>query len=1103
MSRIVLFNSLSANLDSATFEITRQRTFMAVGMEPGDFITFEIVKVAPGARSFVCGCRVSEAGPGVIEGVQELQCPACEALTQRPVRLTPQNPVVVLDFPQGTVMRLVYHGTGLDLGLVTVWTDETHTQDLDDVLRGCPPIYYADDDQQWLPTGNIRCAADQTTLEIEEVNECGRTRWTSVPGGQVWTDTANLRCLPGGVATEVEQTNQCGERRWAPGPPQLWVDTPSVRCLEDGLTVEVEQTNQCGDRRWANAGYLQVWQDTGVRRCVNDLLQIQEVNNCGRLRWVPTAVFCENSQHSIVGLTVAPNPGPEGTLFCWTVQLDAPVVGQPLVIAGLLSGAEQDTKNYPHPIALIQPGQNSGQLCVLTEDDALVGGPRALCLKLLPNLRIINELPPVCATVIDNDVVGPQPSVHTIVSVVPTAASITEGEQACWTVTLDGPVAEGALTINFDLSGSEQVVNGYTPPVLVLADGATSGQVCVQTLDDAVVEPTLQLCLNALLSPRVTAAPAPVCINVLDNDVAPPVDSLHNVLSVVATPLAAAEGSQFCWTVTLDGPVVNSPLALVGVLSGQEQANENYPFPGVTIPVGASSGQMCVTTNPNAVIDPDRQLCLAVQPAPRIISAPAPVCVTVLNDDIPVGDSVHTVASVTVAPTSGPEGSTFCWTVTLDAPVTGTPVTVTGVLSGQEQVNEGYAAPTGVIVPGLSSVQLCVQTNDSSVINPDRDLCLAVQLTPRITAAPPPVCATVLNNDFPSTHNVVSVVVTPLAANEGSQFCWTVTLNTPVAGAPLNIIGVLSGAEQAANSYPAPGVTIPIGSSSGQLCVTTLDNNVVDGDRQLCLQVLPNVRLASIPAAVCATVIDDESIAGSATIQVNTPVTEGGTSVWSILLDAPVTGTPLTLTVVYSGSEQALHNFPNELVTFGIGENLVYWPVNHPDTPGADGDRELCGTIQPNPRVLSLSGPACVTVLDDEIALPSLPNSLGGDCIVDSPSTGQSSYQIAMLPSGQMQVTPGGLGSSNFTWMPAGEDPANYEVRFDGGGVGPVVSSGAARGVWLLASTTRIYRWEVNGPGPVAGNINGTLSVRRVGEPVADDTVTLDEIFISLGVECP
>jgi hypothetical protein len=377
-----------------------------------------------------------------------------------------------------------------------------------------------------------------------------------------------------------------------------------------------------------------------------------------------------------------------------------------------------------------------------------------------------------------------------------------------------------------------------------------------------------------------------------------------------------------------------------------------------------------------------------------------------------------------------------------------------------------------------------------------------VQLTPRITAAPPPVCATVLNNDFPSTHNVVSVVVTPLAANEGSQFCWTVTLNTPVAGAPLNIIGVLSGAEQAANSYPAPGVTIPIGSSSGQLCVTTLDNNVVDGDRQLCLQLLPNTRLVSIPAAVCATVIDDESIAGSATIQVNTPVTEGGTSVWSILLDAPVTGTPLTLTVVYSGTEQDEQGFPNELVTFGIGENLVYWPVFHPDNAVLDGDRVLCGTIQSNPRVVAVSGPACVDVLDDEVAPPPPANpdgNIGGGCIVDDPSTSLSIYSVSINANGTMSED----GSPLSNWLPPGRLGSEYEIFVAEATLPPVAILGAPRGVWLNAGTNRFFEWRLTGPGVKAGEINAQIRFRPVGFPDQEVVTIVLPTFISLGVECP
>lgn len=1078
MSRIVLFNSLSVNLDSATFEITRQRTFMAVGMEPGDFITFEIVKVAPGARSFVCGCRVSDAGVGVIEGVQELQCPSCEALTQRPVRLTPQNPVVVLDFPQATILRVIYHGTGIDLGLVTVWTDETNTQDLDDDLRGCPPIFYADADQVWLPTGNIRCAPDQTTLEIEEVNECERTRWTPVPAGQVWTDTAN------------------------------------VRCLEDGLTVEVEQTNQCDDRRWANAGFLQVWQDTGVRRCVNDLVQVQEVNNCGRLRWVPTAVFCENSQHSVVALTVAPNPGPEGTLFCWTVELDAPVVGLPLVIAGLLTGVEQDTNSYPHPVALILPGQNSGQLCVLTNDDTVVQGNRPLCLKLLPTTRIINELPPVCATVTDNDAVGPQPSVHTVTGVqVTNDGAITEGDEICWLVTLDAPVAQGALTLNFGLSGSEQVVQNYPAPVVVIAEGDSTGLACVQTLDDAVVEATLQLCLNVLLSPRVVAAPAAVCADVLDNDVAPPVDSVHNIVSLTVAPPSAVEGSQFCWTVNLDAPVVNSPLALTGVLSGQEQVNEGYAAPTVIIPVGASSGVLCVTTNPNTVIDPDRDLCLTVQAMPRLLSIPAPVCATVLNDDVPVGDSVHTVASVTVAPLSAVEGSTFCWTVTLNAPVTGSAVNVTGLLSGLEQANEGYAAPTGIIGVGQSSVQLCVATNDNAIVDATRGLCLAVQLTPRITAAPAVVCASVLNDDVPeapSNHTVVSVTVAPPSAVEGSQFCWTVTLNAPVTVAPLVIQGLLSGAEQAINSYPSPAGVITVGQSSVVLCVTTLDNAILDGNRALCLAVQTGGRILAVPAAVCATVVDDEVPISNHDI-VDVGVTppefgvEGTTFCWTVTLDDTVTGAPLTLVGILSGQEQTNQNYPNPSVVIPTGSSSGVMCVTTVDNAVVDGDRDLCLQVQAQPRLNVIPGPTCSLVIDNEVAPPVLPGGLveSGGCIVDDPSTGLSTYFLNVASDGNLSERTSGGGINVTQWKSPGQVSSNYEVRFDGPAtIFNVQVLGPARNTWFNLGTSRNFLWQVAGPGPKAATLSGTLRIRRVGD-VAEVSVDLVDLFISLGVICP
>lgn len=109
-------------------------------------------------------------------------------------------------------------------------------------------------------------------------------------------------------------------------------------------------------------------------------------------------------------------------------------------------------------------------------------------------------------------------------------------------------------------------------------------------------------------------------------------DSEH-IITEVNAPASVEEGERVCWTVVLDGPVEGSPLVLQGVLSGDEQAQHNYPAPSVTIPVGSSSGQMCVQTIDDTVDEPDRELCLAIAANPRIVSAPAPRCVTILDND--------------------------------------------------------------------------------------------------------------------------------------------------------------------------------------------------------------------------------------------------------------------------------------------------------------------------------------------------------------------------------------------------------------------------------------------------------------------------------------
>lgn len=706
MFPIQLFGPLSVAPDSVVFEVPFQVTVLGLGLPEGDFITFEFVKVSGDQRQKVCGCRLSPQIFASIEGVQELQCPSCEELTQRPVRLTPQNPVVVLDVPQNTMLRAIYNGDGLETQAVRVWVVDSNTQDLTDSLRGCPPIYYPDDEQTWTDTGLFRCLPDQITVEYEQTNECGRRRWFPDPARpQRWEDTCCIRCLADGTTVEVQQVNQCGDLRWTESETvtQVWTDTGNIRCLADEVTVEAEQTNQCGDRRWVLSTDVQIWLPAGVHRCTQEgTVELQEANQCGQLRWVECGAVvwidtglrrcledeitveveqtnqCGHRRWEIAdyeqvwtdttnircledGVTVEVQQvnqcgdhrwADAGYAQVWTDTANVRCLEDGITVeieqANQCGGRRwadagyaqvwTDTANIrcleDEVTIEVEQTNQCGARRWATEsfDQNWVETGTTRCADGLLEVQQVNQCGLLRWVETGDACVVTPPSVHSIVSIVPVEDPITEGAGACWQVTLNAPVLGADLTIDFSLSGAEQDVHGYPAPDLVIAIGNVSGIVCVPTTDDAMDELTLPLCIDAILSSRIIAAPATSCLDVEDNDEAGPGDSTHTVIDLTVLPTSAAEGTEFCWTVTLSSPVAGSDLTVYGVLSGAEQGVHSYPNPSVVIPVGMSSGDLCVTTTNDAFPEATLPLCLAVQLSPRITSGPAAVCADVTDD---------------------------------------------------------------------------------------------------------------------------------------------------------------------------------------------------------------------------------------------------------------------------------------------------------------------------------------------------------------------------------------------------------------------------------------------------------------------------------------
>lgn len=346
---ITLFNAHSVANDSPVFRLDNQTTITAVGLGPGDAVLFEVIYLSSVSPIPDCPCRLSELPSAVIDGVEPLVCPTCETQTEQRVRLTQRNNVVVLDNPQRALVRAIFVGDGL--GTARVWAQPgTHTQDLTDSLRGCPPVCCEDEEQtwqengvqrcnletdelerqfisncgnlewrtvgplNWQDTGELDCNADQTTTQKRQVNDCGDSRWVEGPA-QDWRDNGQTRCKHGSQTNmEKQQVNQCGETRWVDDPAsvQVWEDNGAIRCVTGSQTdTEKQQVNQCGDTRWVN-GPAQVWEDVGEVRCVPGSLtdtEKKQVNQCGDVRWVagPPQVWRDTGEYRCTSIT-ASNP---------------------------------------------------------------------------------------------------------------------------------------------------------------------------------------------------------------------------------------------------------------------------------------------------------------------------------------------------------------------------------------------------------------------------------------------------------------------------------------------------------------------------------------------------------------------------------------------------------------------------------------------------------------------------------------------------------------------------------------------------------------------------------------------------------------------------
>lgn len=149
----------------------------------------------------------------------------------------------------------------------------------------------------WVNDPNAVANCDDVTVRRAQIDGCGNTRIYNSGEAVAWISTGDTRCEPGDIY-QVEQVNQCGATRWVELPggcPCIpnWQPTGTQRC--SGIYIDEYQADGCGNHRWVQTVMQVNWTDTGNTRCVDNLVQNEQVNQCGSTRWVTTDTPCSNA----------------------------------------------------------------------------------------------------------------------------------------------------------------------------------------------------------------------------------------------------------------------------------------------------------------------------------------------------------------------------------------------------------------------------------------------------------------------------------------------------------------------------------------------------------------------------------------------------------------------------------------------------------------------------------------------------------------------------------------------------------------------------------------------------------------------------------------
>ncbi|WLG85082.1 retention module-containing protein [Pseudomonas cucumis] len=785
----------------------------------------------------------------------------------------------------------------------------------------------------------------------EKLDVDGKSADTSVTDTQ---DTTNLSLTATGAVDEGGQITYTATLTNAAG-------TPLTVTLSNGAVITIEAGKTTGSVT-VDAPKDDVYKDAGTVEAT-----IKDATGGGFENLVTSdtpAVTTVNDtiDTSTVSLTATANVA-EGETVVYTATVSAPVTGAPVIVT--LSNGQSIT---------IPVGETTGSVNFVAPNSPLAGGS-SLSVKIdgatggnyeklevdgksadtsVTDTADTTNLSLTATGAVDEG--GQITYTATLTNAAGTPVTVTLSNGAVITieagkttgfVTVDAPkddVYKDAGTVEATIQGAtggnfENLVASDTPAVTTVNDTIDSSTVSL-TATSSVAEGGTVVYTASVTSP-VTGSPVVVTLS-NGQTITIPVGSSSGSVNFVAPNDALAGGSSLSVKIddakggnyekleidgkSTDTSVTDTPDTTTLSLSATDSVAEGGSIvytatltnaagtpvtvtlsngAVITIAAGATSGSMTVDAPKDDVYKDAGTVEATIKDAAggnfeNLITSPA-AAVTEVTDTLDTS-TVNLTATSTVA-----EGGTVVYTASVSAPVTGSPVVVTlsngqtiTIPVGSSSASVNFTAPNDALAGGGS---LSVKIDDAKGGNYEKLDVDGKSADTSITDT--------------SDTTTLSLSATDSVA-EGGSIVYTATL-TNAAGTPVTvtlsngaIITIAAGATTGSVTVDAPKDDVY--KDAGQVEVTIKD--AAGGNFE---------NLATNPAAA-VTDVTDTIDTSTVNLTATSTVAEGGTVVYTASVSAPVTGSPVIVTLsngqtitIPVGSSSASVNFtaPNDALAGG------------------------------------------------------------------------------------------------------------------------------------------------------------------------------------------